>query len=125
MRHGKVQEAQALIAQYPQGRMPRFDPELYGKLGLAFETLGRNEEALPLLREAALHSRGTAETAMAAARILLEAKDEEAIRFLELAMDRDGDLIQEATWRAWQFFEQREDAEKAAYWHERLARVAA
>ncbi len=122
-RHRTVKEAEELVAQHPTGR-PRFDPELYGKLGLAFETLGRDEEALPLLREAALHSRGTAETAMAAARILLKEGNEDAIRYLELAMDRDGDLIQEATWRAWQFFEDRGDAEKSAYWRERLNRIS-
>ncbi|WP_341676843.1 M48 family metallopeptidase [Niveibacterium sp. SC-1] len=124
-RHTAVRAAEARL-DAARGKDPkRMEVEELTPYALALNTLGRKEEALPLLRQAAEHSRGSAEVAMQAALLMLDADDADAIRYLELAMDRDGDLIREATWRAWQFFDARGDEEQASYWGDRLERVSA
>ncbi|MDQ7989248.1 MAG: hypothetical protein REI09_06400 [Candidatus Dactylopiibacterium sp.] len=64
-------------------------PEELAHYGLALDTLGRPDEALPLLCRAATHANGSAEAAFAAARLLHARDAAESQRFLALAHQRD------------------------------------
>ncbi|KAF7599178.1 MAG: hypothetical protein CGU28_06270 [Candidatus Dactylopiibacterium carminicum] len=88
----------------------------------ALITVGRQAEAAPLLCRAADHPHGSARAAFQAARLLQARNDETAIRYLELAMDRDAQLIENATIEAAHFYEARGDSERAGYYWDRLAR---
>ncbi|MCL2656769.1 MAG: M48 family metalloprotease [Betaproteobacteria bacterium] len=124
VRHLDVREAEEIVSRYPKGFTPGFDPKLYAELGLAYYTLGEYTEALPLLRDAALELENSAETAMAAAQIMLAQGNIDAVRFLELAMSRNRDYICEATWSAWQFYAKRGDKEQAMRWRNRFRLIA-
>jgi Zn-dependent protease with chaperone function len=100
-------------------------PEELGHYALALETLGRTDEALPLLRQAADHPQGSARDALAAARILHTRNDETTIRYLELAMQRDDRLAEEATTQAGAFYEARGDTDRASAYWQRLANLQA
>lgn len=111
-------------------RWERRDPAILGpgelsQYAMALETLGRIDEALPLLLRAADHPGGSADDALAAARILLAHGDEATIAYLELAMQRDQSLMEEATMQAAAFYESRGERTKAGTYWQRLANLHA
>ncbi|GAB2905562.1 hypothetical protein GCM10027046_39240 [Uliginosibacterium flavum] len=112
-----VATAQDTARRLEKREQQTLSPTELGHYALALETLGRTDEALPLLRQAADHPQGTASAALAAARILHTRDDETTIRYLELAMQRDRSLCEEATTQAGAFYEARGDSDKAnPYW---------
>ncbi|GAA5180304.1 hypothetical protein GCM10025771_24490 [Niveibacterium umoris] len=123
-RHAHVQAAQQDVDQLGP-RAARLEVEELSRYALALLTLDRADEALPHLRAAAEHSRGNAETAIAAARLLAEHNEEAAVRYFELAMDRDGDLIPEATQEVLAMYERIGNEALIQVWQERVERVCA
>ncbi|MBS1209770.1 MAG: hypothetical protein H6R19_2168 [Proteobacteria bacterium] len=118
-----VSTARETLVRMENHAQQNLGPEELGHYALALETLGRTDEALPLLRQAADHPHGQAAAALAAARILHARDDEATIRYLELAMHRDRSLSEEVTTQAAAFYEARGDTDKAgAYW-QRLANL--
>lgn len=98
-------------------------PDELCHLALALETLGRSNDALPLLRRAADHPDGPAEAALAVARILHGRNDEATIDYLELAMKRDHALMEEAVMQAAAFYAARGDQRRAGNYWTRLDRL--
>ncbi|MCX9157994.1 M48 family metalloprotease [Niveibacterium sp. 24ML] len=124
-RHNKVQAAQMVIDRFAGSDPRTLKLEDKNRFALAMLTLDRKDEALPLLRDAAEQAGGSAETAMAAGRLLAEAGDDAAVKYFNLAMDRDGDIIAEATWRVAHLYEQIGNEALAKEWHERYERIMA
>jgi len=124
-RHSKVRAAQAEVDRLGGANVERMEVEEKSRYALALLTLDRIDEALPLLRDAAEHARCNADTAMAAGRILAERGDDAAVRYFELAMDRDGDTIPEATWRVVQLYEHIGNEALTAEWQARYERIMA
>jgi hypothetical protein len=124
-RHNKVQAAQMAVDRLAGTDPHSLEVEEKSRYALALLTLDRRREALPLLRDAAEHARGNAETAMAAGRLLADQGDDAAVKYFELAMDRDGDTIPEATWRAAKLFEHIGNEALAQEWFDRYERIVA
>ncbi|WP_374513495.1 M48 family metallopeptidase [Niveibacterium sp.] len=124
-RHNAVRAAQAEVDRLGGNNPARLEVEEKSRYALALVTLDRIDEALPLLCDAAEHARGNAETAMAAGRILADRGDDAAVRYFEMAMDRDGDTIPEATWRVVQLFEHIGNEALTEEWRARYERIMA
>ncbi|PLK49604.1 M48 family metallopeptidase [Uliginosibacterium sp. TH139] len=107
--------------QRMQGRdAASLSPEELSHYALALDTLGRKDEALPLLCQAADHPHGSADSAMAAARLLRERGDEALTHYLQLAVRRNRELCADASLEAEHFYRQRGDEDNARLWGERL-----
>jgi Zn-dependent protease with chaperone function len=114
----KVSSAHETVARWQSRTPDSLGPAELCHLAMALETLGRNNDALPLLRRAADHPHGPATAALAVARILHGRNDEATIDYLELAMQRDQALLEEAVLQAAAFYEARGDVTRAGnYWH--------
>jgi Zn-dependent protease with chaperone function len=112
-----VSAARGVVEQFEARDLASLRPTHLSQYALALETLGRLDEALPLLRMAADHPHGSAVAALAAARILHARGDEATIIYLELAMKRDKALSEEAVTQAAAFYESCGQREKArSYW---------
>lgn len=118
-----VSSAKETVVRTENHELRNLSPEELSHYALALETLNRTDEALPLLRQAADHPHGPATAALAAARILHGLGDETTIRYLELAMQRDRNLAEEATTQAAAFYEARGDADRASTYWQRLTRL--
>lgn len=121
----RLQQATRLVEEL-QIRSPAQLPaaEQY-RYGLALLDLGHRKEALPILQLAADHPQGSAQAAMAAARLLHDLGDEAAIHYLELAMRKDADMLPEAASQAADFYLARGDKDRACNYWQRLPAQAA
>lgn len=118
-RHGDVQDARSTLAELgpDEGALAEQDRERYG---LALLTLDEPDRALTVLRRVADSRDSPARATFIVGRMLLERDDESGIRYLEAAMDKDGECVFAANERAWEFYARRGDMEKAEYYRERL-----
>lgn len=97
LRYHAVSSAHETVNRMTLKPSEQLGPEEMAHLGLAFDTLGRSDEALPLLRRAAEHPNGSAEAALAAAR-LLKSRDEKASDcYLNKALLRNPALARQTT----------------------------
>lgn len=125
LRHHAASSAREIVQRMEGQPTHNLGPAELAHYALALETLERSDEALPLLCAAADHPHGSAEAAMAAARLLCERNDENLTRYLELAVLRNHDLSEHASQKVTDFFTRRGEADKARLWWEKLARRAA
>lgn len=88
-----VSSARETVLRMGQRVVEQMNPEDAAHLGLALDTLGRSDEALPLLRHAAEHPNGSAEAAFAVARLLKARQDARAHEYLETARRRNPQLV--------------------------------
>lgn len=100
LRYHAVCSARETVQRMGQRSTEQMTPEDAAHLGLALETLGRNDEALPLLRQAAEHPNGSAEAALAVARLLQARNDARADEYLETAKLRNPLLVAQTLERA-------------------------
>jgi len=116
-RRQSLAKAHEMVAQFAQRKLSELQVQDQCHYGLALLELDRRREALPVLQQAADHPQGSAQAAMAAARLLKEMGDEAAIHYLELAMSKDANVIEEAANQAAEFYLARGDRERACdYW---------
>lgn len=116
-RHQAFNRAHEVIALYAPCKPADLLALDQCRYGLALNELGRYEEAQQLLQLAADSPQGSAEAAMALAKILHDAGDETAIHYLEIAMHKDARLAPDATARAARFYQQLGNHDKAnCYW---------
>lgn len=87
-RYYTVQSAQETATRMQERNLQKITPEELSHYGLALETLGRLDEALPLLRQAAEHPNGPRCAALAAARILGQRGSKDQAYYLSLAHTR-------------------------------------
>lgn len=120
LRHHAASSAREIVARMEQRELRQLGPDELAHFGLALDTLGRKSDALPLLCHAADHPHGSAEAAMAAARLLRERDDEQLTHYLELAMQRNRELRETACREAASFYAERGEDDKARHWAIRL-----
>jgi Zn-dependent protease with chaperone function len=92
LRFHAVTSARETVHRMEHRSVEQLSPEELAHLGLAFDTLGRSDEALPLLRLAAEHPNGPAEAALATARLLRARNDCSATHYMETALRRNPGL---------------------------------
>ncbi|WP_018610032.1 M48 family metalloprotease [Uliginosibacterium gangwonense] len=125
-RRRSLMKAHEMVAQFGQRKLSDLHVQDQCHYGLALLELDRPREALPVLQQAADHPQGSAQAAMATARILHELGDEATIHYLELAMSKDANVIKEAANQAAEFYLARGDRERACdYWTRSPASQAA
>lgn len=125
LRNHAASSARETVLRMNKRPLESLGPDELTHYGLALDTLGLKDDALPLLCAAADHIHGTAEAAMAAARLLRERGDESLVHYLELAVRRNRDFSQRASNEAENFYKARGDEEKAGRWWARLSEDAA
>ena len=122
-RHREVSAAREITRRLAGRDTHHFAPSELEHYAQALITVGRNAEAVPLLRRAADHPHGSARIALQAAHLLRSLGDEAAIHYFELAMDRDAQLIRDTTAQVVAFCTARGDEDRASYYQDRLARL--
>lgn len=123
-RHEDVQSARLWLANFGEPDLNDASVETLGRYAGALLTTGDRVRALPLLRRAAEHPQGTAETAWMLAQTLLEHDDVEALQYLELVMTRDVMRAAEAASMALEMSERHGKRERASAYRRLLGEAA-
>lgn len=116
LRHHAVHSARETVQRMSMLETDQLRPDELAHFGMALDTLGRQHEALPLLCKAAQHPHGSADVAMAAARLLHEQGDERLTHYLELAVQRNNEYSARASQEVSSFYKRRGEEDKAQYW---------
>lgn len=104
-RHEAVQAARMWLGSFGEPDVDQLSIETLTQYAQSLLTIGDRGKALPLLRRAAEHPQGTAETAWSVAEIMLEHDEVDALPYLDLVIDRDALRAREAAGLALQIAE--------------------
>lgn len=121
LRHHAVSSARETVQRMNMRETAKLGPDELAHFGMALDTLGRKHEALPLLCKAADHPHGSADAAMAAARLLRDDNDEKLTHYLELAVQRNNEFSVHASQEVASFYKRRGEEDKALFWWQRFA----